>query len=204
MTLIVDYGAGNLASIRNMLKRAGFEAQISSRPDDVRAAKKLILPGVGHFDHGMRELRARGLVDVLTEQVMTHSVPLLGICLGAQLFARGSEEGSLPGLGWIDADVKRFDAARLHAGLRVPHMGWADVEVTRPSALFQDCSAPRFYFVHSYHLVCDRDDDVLARATHGYPFVAGVERGKLRGVQFHPEKSHRFGLTLLTNFARET
>lgn len=203
MIVIVDYGAGNVASIRNMLRKAGHDALISSRPEDVLTAAKLILPGVGHYDHGMRELRARGLADALDARVRQEHVPILGICLGVQLFARGSEEGALPGLGWIAADVKRFDIARMSEKLRVPHMGWSDVEIATSHPLFSDLPAtPRYYFVHSYHLVCDNESDVAVRASHGYPFAAGIARENLCGVQFHPEKSHAYGLKLLDNFAR--
>lgn len=204
MIVIVDYGAGNLASIANMLKKAGFEATISARPDEVRRADKLILPGVGHFDHGMKELEARGLREALDRRVLEERVPILGICLGAQLLARRSDEGDRPGLGWIAADVRRFDQDRLPAQLRIPHMGWADVTVAKPDPLFADVAAPpRFYFVHAFHLHCDADEDVLAWAEHGYRFVAGIAKGNVRGVQFHPEKSHAFGLALLRNFARD-
>lgn len=203
MIVIVDYGAGNVASIRNMLRRAGFESTISARSEDVLAASKLILPGVGHFDHGMRELHDRGLVEPLERRVMQEGVPMLGICLGVQLFARRSEEGERPGLGWIAADVKRFDETRVGKALRVPHMGWADVEVVSTSSVFGNLpNEPRYYFVHSYHLVCDDLSDVAVRAQHGYPFVAGIARRNLWGVQFHPEKSHAYGLALLENFAR--
>jgi len=199
---IVDYGAGNLASIANMLRKVGAESRVSADPADVRTADKLILPGVGHFDHGMQNLRARGLDEALTQRVVREGVPILGICLGLQLFARGSEEGTSSGLGWIDADVRRFDTSRMAEALRVPHMGWADVSIEHPDALVESLPPdPRFYFVHSFHIVADHEPDVLVRAVHGYAFVAGVARGHIRGVQFHPEKSHKFGMKLLANFA---
>lgn len=203
MIVIVDYGAGNVASIRNMLRKSGHDATISSRPEDVLSAAKLILPGVGHFDHGMRELHERNLVGPLSEQVLQRHVPILGICLGVQLFARRSDEGVLPGLGWIDADVRRFEVARMGPELRIPHMGWADVDIVSTHRLFADLpAAPRYYFVHSFHLVCDRESDVAVRATHGYSFAAGVAHENVCGVQFHPEKSHAYGLKLLQNFAQ--
>jgi glutamine amidotransferase len=202
MIVIIDYGAGNVASIRNMLRKAGADATISASPDALLSASKLVLPGVGHFDHGMRELRSRGLIEPLNHLVVEKRTPILGICLGAQLFARGSEEGDEPGLGWVAADVKRFDPGSLTQELKVPHMGWNDVKVAKQSALLQGLdSAARFYFVHSFHIVCDREADILVQANHGAPFVAGVERDNVMGVQFHPEKSHRFGLKLLQNFA---
>jgi glutamine amidotransferase len=199
---IVDYGAGNLASIGNMLRRLGVDSRVTASPTDVLSASKLILPGVGHFDHGMKNLRERGLDDALTQRVVRDGIPILGICLGLQLFARGSEEGTLPGLGWIDADVRRFDVQRIGANLRIPHMGWANTTVEKPDPLTADLPPDsRFYFVHSFHVVADHDEDVWMRATHGYPFVAAIARGTIRGVQFHPEKSHKFGLRLLASFA---
>lgn len=203
MIVVIDYGAGNIGSIQNMLRRAGAEAKVSADPTEVAGADKLILPGVGHFDHGVQGLRDRGLIPAIEECVLNRAVPLLGICLGAQLLARSSEEGHLPGLGLIDADVKRFDRGRIPDHLKIPHMGWADVEIANPNELFADLPPePRFYFVHTYHLVCDREESVIARATHGYSFVAAAARGHVVGVQFHPEKSHLFGLKLLESFAR--
>lgn len=205
MIVIIDYGAGNVASIRNMLRKAGFSATISGNPQDVLRAAKLILPGVGHFDHGMQVLHERGLVRALEQRVQHDGIPILGICLGAQLFARGSEEGTRKGLGWLSADVRRFDTKRLSTDLRIPHMGWAEVTTTRAHPLLQDLpEQPRFYFVHSYHLHCDDPSDELIQAVHGYPFTAGVAHRNLWGVQFHPEKSHRYGLKLLENFARDS
>lgn len=203
MIVIVDYGTGNLRSVQNMLKSLGIAARISSARADILAASALILPGVGHFDFGMRRLKELDLRGALDEQVLERKVPLLGICLGAQLLTRGSEEGSEAGLGWIAADTRRFDAARLGPSLRVPHMGWADTEFRTSSGLFAGAApAPRYYYVHSYHIVSDDEADELCHAVHGYRFVAGVERGNIAGVQFHPEKSHRFGKQLLANFAR--
>ena len=197
---IVDYGLGNLGSVANMLKKIGVPAKVTSDAAELRAARALVLPGVGHFDTGMRNLVASGLKAVLDELVLQAKVPVLGICLGMQLMARRSDEGSEPGLGWIAADVKRFD---FPAGTRlaVPHMGWNELE-PRDEALFRGLeAAPRFYFVHSYHLVCDAERDVAGWATYGYRFAAAVHQGSIYGTQFHPEKSHRFGMTVLKNFA---
>ncbi len=198
MITIVDYGMGNLSSIANMLKRIGVPSATTADPAALAAATKLILPGVGAFDTGMRNLRERGLVDVLERRVRKDGVPLLGICLGMQLLARSSEEGSLPGLGWIDADVVRFRGE----GLKVPHMGWNTVRPVGPGGLFEGLGdPPRFYFVHAYRLRLDRPEDLLGETDHGGPFPAAVGTGNLLGVQFHPEKSHRFGMGLLRNFA---
>lgn len=197
---IVDYGLGNLGSVKNMLKKVGVASVITSKPEELAAAKALILPGVGHFDTGMKNLRSRGLESVLSDLVMDKKVPILGICLGVQLFARGSEEGSEKGLGWIAADVKRFTFPEGKA-LPVPHMGWNEVEWT-DSKLLEGMTRgeARFYFVHSYHVVPDDPADVAATVTYGAKIVAAVTRGNVMGAQFHPEKSHRFGMALLKNW----
>jgi imidazole glycerol-phosphate synthase subunit HisH len=200
--VIVDYGAGNLRSIQNMLRRLGRDSEITSDPGVVARASKLILPGVGKFDFGMRQLEERGLKSALDKRVLGDGAPLLGICLGAQLLTRGSEEGDLPGLGWIAARTVRFDPAKAApATIRIPHMGWADTAFVGDHPIAAGLEKPRFYYVHSYHIEPEDETDVLARAEHGYAFVAGVARGNVLGVQFHPEKSHRFGMTLLNNFA---
>jgi imidazole glycerol-phosphate synthase subunit HisH len=201
MIVIIDYGLGNPRSIQNMLRRAGFQADISMDPDTLRAASKLILPGVGHFRFGMESLQKLGLVDVLNERVLNARVPILGICLGAQLLGRGSEEGDSSGLNWVPMDTVRFDSSRLKNGEKVPHMGWADTSHTK-SALFCGMSeSPRFYYVHSYHFRCDQQNMVVCTAEHGYRFTSGIASGNILGVQFHPEKSHVYGQELLKNFA---
>ena len=197
MIAIVDFGMGNLGSIANMLDRLDRRSVTTDDLSVLGEADAIIIPGVGAFDRGMEQLAARGLTDGLTAIVRDRQVPVLGICLGMQLLARRSEEGVLPGLGWIDADVIRFRAP----GIRVPHMGWNVVRRgSSPSPLFED-DGERFYFVHSYHLACDDEGDVAAWAVHGDPFPAAVVHGNVLGVQFHPEKSHRFGFGLLGRFA---
>jgi len=197
---IVDYGLGNLRSIQNMLGRSGFKSVISDQPQTLAACERLILPGVGHFRYAMEQLRARGLVEFLTEQALDEKKPVLGICLGAQLLGRHSCEGDADGLGWIDMDIVPFDRDRLTTTDKVPHMGWADT-ACRQHPLFEGLEDPRFYYVHSFHFACDVEDDVLCEATHGYEFASGVARGAILGVQFHPEKSHVFGRRLLKNWA---
>lgn len=199
MLVVVDYGVGNLGSIANMFRKIGTPATVTADPGVIAEATRLVLPGVGHFDHGMARLRESGLRPVLDAKALIEKIPVLGICLGGQLLGRGSEEGGEPGLGWLDMDVVRFPADR---GLRVPHMGWRVVDLTKPSPLFKDAQGEqRFYFVHSYYMRCDNPDDVLCRVDYGGPFAAAVSRGNIHGVQFHPEKSHRFGAALLRNFA---
>lgn len=201
MIVIIDYGMGNIGSIQNMLAWIGAEACISADPQVIRRADKLILPGVGAFDNGMRRLNELGFVSLLQEQAIERGKPLLGICLGMQLLGQGSEEGSLPGLGWLAAESVRFRFEVTQSALKVPHMGWNTVEPVTESPLFAEITSPRFYFVHSYHVTCQRQEDVLARASYGFPFVAAVRRQNIYGVQFHPEKSHKFGMALLRNFA---
>jgi glutamine amidotransferase len=201
MITIVDYGTGNLASIANMLKRVGCESLITSDAARIAEASKLILPGVGAFDTGMRNLNDLNLIEVLNEKAMREKIPVLGICLGMQLFVRGSEEGDLPGLGWVEGRVVRFKSETPAGRLKIPHMSWNLIEVARQSRLFADMyDGPRFYFAHSYHVRPDRPEDVLARTTYGYAFASALEKDNIVGVQFHPEKSHKFGMRLLKSF----
>ena len=202
MVTIVDYGVGNLASIANMARKAGTECAISGDPHVLAAADRLILPGVGAFDRAMANLSERNLIPVLNERVMERHVPTLGLCLGMQLFARGSEEGTRAGLGWLAADNRRFRFEQMNGNTpKVPHMGWNYIEPAAPATLLERLPPePRFYFVHSYHLQCDDPADVMCWTTYGYKFASGIHRGNLWGTQFHPEKSHKFGLALLKNF----
>jgi imidazole glycerol-phosphate synthase subunit HisH len=202
VTIVVDYGMGNIGSILNMLKRIGVKASLSSTPAEIRAAERLILPGVGAFDTAMQRLNASGLVDVLTEQVIERRTPVLGICLGMQLLARGSEEGTLPGLGWFDATAVRFRFPPGPDAPRVPHMGWNSAVARPGTRLFHGLeNDARFYFAHSFHVVCTDEADIAARTSYGGNVVAAVERGHIMGTQFHPEKSHKFGMRVLQNFA---
>ena len=201
MIVIVDHGMGNLGSVHNMLRKIGADGIRSADPETIRRADKIILAGIGAFDGAVARLAELGLVDALNEAVLERRVPTLGVCLGMQLMARSSEEGSQAGLGWLDADVQRFDFAPGDR-LPVPHMGWEEIRPTRSSPLFGDDSeAPRFYFSHAYHLVCHDPADIAATATYGYPFAAAVHRGNILGTQFHPEKSHVFGFKVYRRFA---
>ena len=201
MIAIVDYGLGNPASVRNMLRKAGHQAEVTADHAAIRAASRLILPGVGAFDHGMQNLGDRGLVDVLNEAVLVRRVPMLGICLGLQLMSRRSEEGVLPGLGWFAADTIRFRFQPDADALRIPHMGWNTVAKTSDTFLSTNLAADaRFYFVHSYHVRCDNPAEVALTAPYGGEVVAAAVKGNIAGTQFHPEKSHKFGLALLRSF----
>ncbi|WP_258646607.1 imidazole glycerol phosphate synthase subunit HisH [Pseudomonas sichuanensis] len=196
---MIDYGCGNLASVVNMIQHVGGEAQIINSPEQVAGAGKLILPGVGAFDHGMGDLRRGGWISALEEAVFERQVPLMGICLGMQLLCRGSEEGQEPGLGWVNAQARRFRIS--DPRLKVPHMGWSEVRQLRPDALLPHCDAPRrFYFVHSYRVECENPGDVLLECEYGETFVAAFRRGNIWGFQFHPEKSHKFGVALFRQF----
>jgi glutamine amidotransferase len=199
--VIVDYGVGNLGAIPNMLARIGVESVISSDPARILQADRLILPGVGAFDAGMRRLSERGLVEALNRKVLVDRAPVLGLCLGMELLADSSEEGSLGGLGWVPGRVVRF---RIPPGspLRVPHMGWAAVRSVRESPISASIDGARFYFAHTYHFEPAERSDVAGETEYGYPFTSVVHRGNVLGVQFHPEKSHRFGLALLDQFSR--
>ena len=203
MITIVEYGVGNLGSIRNMMKRIGVAAEVSGDPDTIRRAECILLPGVGHFDTCARNLRDRDLIEPLTEAAIERKVPLLGVCVGMQLFAKGSEEGELAGLGWLDAEVVKIRPAGEWAHLRVPHMGWNRLEIRQPHPLVENLDdRARFYFVHSFHIACNDPADVVATVQYGGDVTAMVTRDNLWGTQFHPEKSHRFGMQLLSNFAR--
>ncbi len=202
MIAVVDYKMGNPGSIINMLKRVGGEAELTDDPEMIARADRLILPGVGAFDAGMANLAQHGLLPALNRFALEERRPVLGICLGMQLMGRRSQEGSLRGLGWLDADTVRFGFDQAATGLKIPHMGWNSVRAVGEGGLFRGLEEEAFfYFVHSYHLVCDREEEVSGWTSHGYPFPAAVRRENVMGVQFHPEKSHRYGLTLLANFA---
>lgn len=200
MIAIVDYDMGNVASVANMLKRIGAPVPVLTRdPEVLRKAAKIILPGVGAFDKGMRNLAGFGLRDVLEEAAQERRVPVLGICLGMQLLTKSSEEGTEPGLGWIDAKTKRFRFSA-DSGLKVPHMGWNHVAVQRSNPLLRTDERSRFYFVHGYYVECGRPEDVIGTAHYGLDFACAVNRENIFGVQFHPEKSHKFGMALLEGF----
>lgn len=197
--VIIDYGMGNLGSIQNMFKAVGAEAIISNKLEVIKSAHKIVLPGVGAFDNGIENIKKMGLLPILNDLVLTKKVPVLGICLGMQLMTQKSEEGKLAGLGWIKAETKKFQSAN---GLKVPHMGWNNVKVKKDHFLVKDLAKDaRFYFVHSYQVVCQDEKDILLETNYGGVFTAAFQKENIMGVQFHPEKSHKFGMQLMKNFA---
>jgi glutamine amidotransferase len=200
MVVVVDYGICNVRSVVKALELVGATVRVSSAPRDLQEAERIVLPGVGAFEHGMTNLATRGLIEPLADQVLGKGKPFLGICLGMQLLARTSHEfGVHEGLGWLPATVTPF--ALEGEGLKVPHIGWTEVSLDRASPLFAGVSkAPSFYFVHSYHMVCDTTDLVAASAEYGVRFTAAVQRDNIFATQFHPEKSQDDGLRLLENF----
>lgn len=201
---VIDYEAANIGSVIRMLEKAGARPLRASTPEEIATARRIILPGVGAFDHGMEQLHKRGLVEALNDAALHRRVPVMGICLGMQLMCKGSEEGERPGLGWMDATVEKFSFA---TGVRlpVPHMGWNTVRLCKANPLLPDLEdRTRFYFVHSYKVRCAREEDVIAKSHYGVDFDSIFGRDNLFGAQFHPEKSHRYGMQLLANFLKHT
>lgn len=200
MLLIVDYGLGNLVSVKNMFKKLGVEAVISDDLSKINSASKLILPGVGAFDNGMNLLKQKNLLDTLNKRVLTDKIPVLGICLGMQLLTKSSEEGSESGLGWIDAHTIKFTFS--DNKLKIPHMGWDYVEVKKENKLIDKKPGQRFYFVHSYYVKCNNQSDIIATCNYGNEFTCMFNHGNIYGAQFHPEKSLKFGMEVLSNFSK--
>ena len=200
MIAIINYGLGNLSSIQNMCKRLGIDAKVTNDESEIRNASKLILPGVGHFKRGMENLNGSGLRPLLDELVLNQKKPILGICLGAQLMTKHSEEGDIDGLGWVDAVTVRFDQAKIN-GLKVPHMGWTDIKTINQNPLWSNLPTdPRFYFVHTYHFKFDKKEEISAVSNYSYEFACAFHKDNIYGTQFHPEKSHKFGMKVLENF----
>ncbi len=200
MITIINYGIGNVASIANMFKRIGQKTSIALDAGDVEKAEKLILPGVGSYDAAVKELQDRNLWSSINNRVLGDKIPILGICLGMQLLCSSSDEGREPGFGWIEARCHKF---RFEPGtdIKVPCMGWNHIDLKNDEPIFEDLDHPKFYFVHSYHVVCEDDRNCIATADYGYAYPAAIRKDNIYGVQFHPEKSHRYGMQLLKNFS---
>ncbi len=202
MITIVDYGMGNLGSVQNMFKRIGVQSQISADLAVIAKAEKILLPGVGAFDAAMQRINDGGFREVLNTKVLGEKIPTLGICLGMQLLTDSSEEGVLDGLGWIPAKTIKFSFDKTQ-NLKVPHMGWNEVQTVHPSLLTDNLpNEPRFYFVHSYHVQTIHPEHILMTTHFGFDFHSIIQKDNVFGAQFHPEKSHKFGMKLLENFAK--
>jgi len=199
--VIIDYGMGNLRSVENKFKAQNCNVEITSNKEVIQQADKLVLPGVGHFKNGMKNLNERGLIDVLNQKVIVEKTPILGICLGMQLFTNFSEEGEVNGLGWIDATTKKFEFDFRESFLKTPHMGWNSLRVKKEHELVEQiCDYDQFYFVHSYYVECANQEDILTETQYGQVFTSSIQKDNIIGVQFHPEKSHDCGALMIGNF----
>jgi len=201
MITIIDYGLGNIKAFVNVYERLNISCKVAMNSNDLKDASKLILPGVGSFDHAMDRLLQSGMKETIEELVLNHKIPILGICVGMQILAKSSEEGNMPGLGWIDAVVKKFDTSLIPQQTHLPHMGWNSVSLTQKNDLLRGLEAnSRFYFLHSYYFSCNNTQDIISESEYGMKFTCAVNCGNIYGVQFHPEKSHHNGITVLKNF----
>lgn len=203
MITIIDYGVGNINAFVNVYKRVDVPVKIAKTKEDLEGAQKLILPGVGHFDHAMTQLNNSGMRDKLDDLVLGEKVPVIGICVGMQMMANKSDEGKLDGLKWIDATVKKFDETKIHQVTRLPHMGWNDVKPVKDIELFKGLEDNSiFYFLHTYYFHCNNPEDIMAITDYGGEFASAAHHENKYGIQFHPEKSHHYGEILLHNFAK--
>jgi glutamine amidotransferase len=202
MITIIDYGLGNILAFVNVYNRLNIPVTVAKSAKDLHDASRLILPGVGSFDHAMQQFDQSGMRHIVEQLVIQEKKPVLGICVGMQMLAKSSDEGNLPGLGWIDGKVKKFDLSAMPAETYLPHMGWNDVIPVADSGLFNRMERDtQFYFLHSFYFECNQQSNVLAVSDYGGNFSCAVRQGNVYGVQFHPEKSHHFGSQLLKNFA---
>lgn len=202
MITIIDYGSGNISAIGNIYEKLKIPFKIAKSPKEVEGAEKIFLPGVGAFDETMSELEVTGFRKVLDHEVLERKVPIIGICVGMQILAESSEEGQLPGLGYIKGKVKKIDESLLEAKPKLPHLGWNVVDIIRPNPIFDEIDHEiGFYFLHTYYFECSDPNDVLATTHYGKNFSSAVNHKNIYGFQFHPEKSHHNGVKLLHNFA---
>ncbi len=203
MITLIDYGVGNINAFVNVYKRVDVPVKIAKNKEDLMGATKLILPGVGHFDHAMTQLKNSGMRDTLDELVLINKVPVIGICVGMQMMANNSDEGNMEGLKWIDASVRKFDETKIHQVTRLPHMGWNDVKPVKDISLFNGLENDAiFYFLHTYYFECNNTQDIMAITEYGEEFASAAHHENIYGIQFHPEKSHSYGEILLHNFAK--
>jgi len=199
MIVLIDYELGNIGSILNMIKKAGQTATYSKDHSDIDSADKIILAGVGSFDTGINNLTKNELIKILNQKVLIDHTPILGICLGMQIMTIGSEEGLLPGFGWIDGYTNKFRFDKNE--MKIPHMGWNNVKIVQEGLLYKNMyENPRFYFVHSYYVTCNNEKEILTTTNYGIEFVSSFQKENIMGTQFHPEKSHKYGLRLIKNF----
>lgn len=203
MITIIDYGVGNINAFVNVYKRVDVPVKIAKTEEDLIGAQKLILPGVGHFDHAMTQLNNSGMRDTLDKMVSVDKIPVIGICVGMQMMANNSDEGTMEGLKWIDASVRKFDESKINQITRLPHMGWNDVKPIKEIPLFNGLEKDAiFYFLHTYYFECNNSNDVMAITEYGGEFASAAHHENKYGIQFHPEKSHHYGEVLLHNFAK--
>ncbi len=203
MIAIINYGVGNIRAFVNIYNKLDIPIKIAEKESDLKNVDKLILPGVGAFDHAMAKLNSSGMRERIDELVLVKNTPVIGICVGMQMLANRSDEGISHGLGWIEADVKKFDVNKIQYKTHLPHMGWNDIYGTSNNPLLNGLQQnAKFYFLHSYYFHCHNEHDVLATADYGIKFTCAANHKNIYGVQFHPEKSHQFGIQLLNNFAK--
>ena len=203
MVTIIDYGVGNIFAFQNVFKRLNIPSRIAKSEDDLTNIDKLILPGVGHFDYAMSQLNKSGMRNRLDELVLIEKIPVIGICVGMQMMARKSDEGILDGLGWIEAEVKKFDESTINHHTKLPHMGWNDVTPNKNHPLFRGLEKEAiFYFLHSFYFKCLDEKNSISKTDYGINFSSSVQNDNIYGIQFHPEKSHSYGEKLLENFAK--
>ena len=199
MIAILDYGLGNIKSIYNMLKKIGVVSKITSNVNEIKNAEKYILPGVGSFDHGITKLRSSPFFDILVEEILIKKKHILGICLGMQLLTNSSEEGSEKGLCWIDADTIKFKFNKNSQS--IPQIGWNQISLKKNDPILKNLNENKFYFLHSYHVVCNNNDNIIATTNYFGNFISCISHKNIHGVQFHPEKSHKYGVQLFKNFS---
>lgn len=199
---IIDYGVGNLNAFQNIYKKSNIKSKIVSCKNDIYKCNKLILPGVGHFNHAINQLNNSGFKKTLDEMVLKNKIPVLGICVGMQMMARFSEEGNVNGLGWLSADVKKINIKKLTHKPLLPHMGWNDLNVVGNSKIISSKKKQLFYFLHSYYVDCDNENEIIATSNYGEEFAAIVNKDNIFGIQCHPEKSHEDGVAFLQNFSK--